>query len=430
MKHFIFALLLLFATQAVFGADCDCDDDPFSVATFNSFQISIAPFREERLNASIEYFANTTIDVLCVQELWDPVKRDAFIDGLKAEFPYSYYAPRVPGHENCTIGCGASELSPFVQCVNNSNCSSLPFKDFVQCAFKNCSDEFAELAPSCLGCLSFSNANETVLDRFQRCLNPLITSGNETQNGTKSNNTCEYFFGGWSDNVILSKYPFIATNYTLYDQSPLVAWTALYAKINDSEIGYANIFCTHLSADIPLIETEFANRDQSEQLTEFVKFQTEKTQGPIFIMGDFNSGPAGKNITAAWLNNYQILATEPGWKNLYVQNAKNVECTYCKTNPFVSGNESYLIDHIFGARSTNTCVVSVDRFATENIVTIENLNATYPLSDHYGVRASICKPNVTVPIQTDPIDKGEVNTASLLAMTVFPFIYSLFIFLQ
>jgi hypothetical protein len=73
-----------------YAQDCSCNNT-LQVATFNTLEIPITTARLERLDAQIKYFAGRAadIDILCLQELWEPVDRNAYIGNLSSIYPYN-----------------------------------------------------------------------------------------------------------------------------------------------------------------------------------------------------------------------------------------------------------------------------------------------------------------------------------------------------
>jgi hypothetical protein len=86
--------LLLLASLCVlsiaYAQDCSCNNT-LQVATFNTLLIPITTARQPRLDAQINYFKGRAadIDILCLQELWEPVDRAAYIGNLSSIYPYN-----------------------------------------------------------------------------------------------------------------------------------------------------------------------------------------------------------------------------------------------------------------------------------------------------------------------------------------------------
>lgn len=397
MKLFLILILWLASTQLIksqLEEECNCTET-LSVGTWNSFQIVIAPFKEERLEASIEYFKTAPLDIVCIQELWDPEERDQFIQELIDVFPYSYFAPQ-QNETECSQQCSEEETDPLIECLNTSCNNVTEMEEQMECAKENCEKELASLSESCQACISLKNAS-TILEGIEECV---VQDDFENEN-TKN---CRFLFDGWSDNLLLSKIPFEETDYLLYENNTVVAWTALYGKLNTSVFDTVHVFCTHLAADILLFDFEEQNEAQTRELIDYVSETIEDdTESPVLVIGDFNSGPEVGDSESRF-RSYDVILEETEWINLYLV-AGNVECTRCRDNPLVVFGRDEIIDLIWADNFENVCIVNSSRFAVEE--GIEILGAEIPLSDHYGVRAEICQGenNFRVP------EAEEVNAA-------------------
>jgi len=421
--------LLLIASLVFLCKGQNCSSSPLVVGTFNTQQIITANLRQERLNAQIQFFQQnaTNLEVLCLQELWDPTFRQAYIQYLNATFPYSYYPPNFPlNNTDCSAACTTSALQQTTACLSLQNCfQSNTFPDQINCAFGQCRSTFDNLGDSCKACLSVER-NIALSDNINNCVS---TGGNVRD--------CIRLFGGYTDNLILSRYPIIQTGYLQFQNSPFTETTVLYSKIQAPQ-GPVNVFCTHLlPANFRLVDFESVNRDQTQQMIQYINSVVQNTTEPIIAMGDFNSGPAIAPSSGSWENNY-ILFPNNGFQSALIVANSQPPCTYCTTNSRVNNllSQSTIIDHIF---VKNAQVLAAGLFANFGIVQVGN--QLVPLSDHYGVAASLCiTGNVTTTPSTNPstsviiispVQRPNVpSTASELvasiALAIFGMFWSLF----
>jgi len=383
MEHSNSLILILFlsvfAYSSVEGSTCNCSH-PFTVATFNTDQIFTSSDQNQRLNATVNFFKQPPqqdIDVLCLQELWDPNQRDAVISALNSTFPFSFHAPQFP--QKCN-GCTVNEITPLRECLDQNNCFNNVF-DIVKCLLDDCRHQFEHTSLDCQNCIHNLENTGDFRNRFNECLT-IQESGN-----------CTYLFGGWSDNLMLSKTPLLGTSFLLYHDSPLAEWTVLYAQVNVSTFHVpANIFCTHLSAQLPVINTIPDNANQIRQLISYIDTKVPNKTAPTFVMGDFNTGPAVDGLDGTAPQNFMIFV-DSGFESTLL-GANQTVCTFCgSSNPLAaeSTNQNWMIDHIFVNTQEHVCVVNATRFAdSNNLTTLSNGN-TIPLSDHYAVRATFCE---------------------------------------
>jgi endonuclease/exonuclease/phosphatase family metal-dependent hydrolase len=349
------------------------------VATLNTDQIILATLNEERLEATIQLFMQSNYVLGCVQELWDVNYRMQFIHGIHTKFPNSIMAPAAV--TNCTAGCTSSELDRIVQCLGAENCLALDGLELVTCFITHCRSVHDSLSHSCKSCLGIQTGID-INEKLSKC------AGFSDESST---NECVYLFGGESDVVLFSQLPFVAADYLHFTSSPVVDITVVYGQVvfNNQSV---HAFCTHLSADLPLINNQPENQAQVQQLVQYVRSKVPPGQLAI-IMGDFNNGPAiaSANIEGQWVQNYDILSS--AFNDVYVTSNNAPLCTTCSDNP-LNGLESKghnrIIDHIFVNKPSSGpgfCLQSASRWADQKVVAQDG---GYPVSDHYGVQASFC----------------------------------------
>jgi endonuclease/exonuclease/phosphatase family metal-dependent hydrolase len=354
------------------GQNCS---NPLQVATYNTLQIAFAPYKNRRLDGAIDYFQKHELDlsVLCLQELWDVDQRNEVINDLKSRYPYSYAAN--PIATNCAGGCSSAELKSIRDCIDENDCSLLS-SNLDECANSYCRAQLQSVGAACVTCLQ---SGESVLDIFRNLDNCL------SNDAIPANQTC-FAYEGQNDNLILSTIPFEATDTLYFSESPITVSAALYARLSTS-IGTTHVFCTHLlPADLPLFTFEQAiNTNQTNELLNWVNTKVTNTSEPILLLGDFNHGPN------EWPENSDALINQ-GYISAYIQ-AGNTNCTYCGSNPLAQGSDDLIIDHIY---LRNAYQVSTERFATYDDYNLESIDIPFidfdriPISDHYGVRASVC----------------------------------------
>jgi endonuclease/exonuclease/phosphatase family metal-dependent hydrolase len=270
----------------------------------------------------------------------------------------------------------------------------------------DCREEFANLDVECQSCFDLRSHDFDIERRFEECAAKQL-SGN-----------CTFLFDGWSDNLLLSKTPFLQTDFLLYTDSPLAQWTVLYAQVNTSTFSTpANIFCTHLSARLPIVDTSLANERQIRQLAQYIASKTNSSS-PVFVMGDFNTGPRTDGLDATRPENFNTFINA-GYNSVLLGLNQTI-CTYCGSeNPLAKSTTSqdWMIDHIFVPSQSDICTVSGIRIADNNTYVTLNNGDTSPLSDHYGVKASFCEGNFNLSPHTfDAIQALNPSYAERIAL--------------
>jgi len=403
MKVGLITFLLLGIISSSFGQSnlgnaatvcpgCTTNQDLLWVGTLNTEQIpTFSQYRDQRLQATVNFLNSDPIvanfDAMCIQELWATQRKQFLTQGVQQTFPYSFAAPSFSS--DCSFQCDGNNLDNFDSCFSDD-------------CFQNLGDIFSDNAWDCLG-NTCSNAFDNLDTDCQICVTAQDNSG--LQNGVKScrnltsnvvttAGTCTYLYGGNSDNVLLSKYPLIETNYLLYSTSPYVAATALHGKFVAGS-ATVNLFCTHLlPANIQPANFQSTNRAQVQELISWVNNITLPGEF-VVIAGDFNTGPETQNTDGEWPTNFQIFPAN-GLESTFLAYANPPTCSYCgaggnslASNPTigVEKGRDLLIDHVF-IRNNSACTAATGLFATSNIVNVDSKSV--PLSDHYGVFAAYC----------------------------------------
>jgi len=379
----LFSTLLCLAL--VWAQNCS---NPVQVGAYNLLQISFAPYKDRRLDAAIDYLNQVQdLSVLCIQELWSVDQRQEVITGLQGRYPHNHYAPAV--QSTCNGGCSRSELDNIRNCISDNDCS-LFSSNFKDCVYSNCQPQLESVGVSCATCLQAGDSVGDIFRNLDNCF---------SDDNANPADVC-YAYEGQSDNLLLSTTPFEVTDVLYFSESPITVTTALYGRLNTS-IGVTHVFCTHLlPADLPVFTFEnVTNYNQSIQLLDWVNSKVGNASEAVMILGDFNHGPN------YWPDNYDYVINS-GYIDAYTS-AGNTNCTYCDSNPLAMGDRSMIIDHIY---LKNARQVSSVRFGTFEEYNLESIDIPFidynriPISDHYGVRASVCE--------------GSSNSAGVLSRSI------------
>lgn len=394
----IFAILLILPSVIGQPEFCSCNR-PLQVATLNLLQIPFAPAKQERFPQQVGLVQSSPYDALCVQELWEASEKQQFISQVASKFPYSTSPPdKAP---NCSPDCSSDELDNLANCGGTLSCfEGMGAFDALSCIVDNCHDVFDDLSSECQLCLGLTSGF-SVSGKLEECAGQIPLGSDDDDD---IYNGCQWLYNGVSDSVLFSTIPFNQTGYYYFSISPVVVVSVAYGKIifNNQPV---NLFCTHLSAELPIINNRQPNAQQSSEIVSYIQSIAGANEA-IIIMGDFNHGPSvsATNVQEQWPEGFNTIQSA-GYPSTYTYlNPNSAECTFCSDNPLQSpihddndddddddsNNENWIIDHIYSNAPTPGifCALSASRFATERIVPLES--ESVPISDHYGVQASFC----------------------------------------
>eukprot|EP01013_Petalomonas_cantuscygni_P018555 TRINITY_DN35_c0_g1_i2.p1 TRINITY_DN35_c0_g1~~TRINITY_DN35_c0_g1_i2.p1 ORF type:complete len:823 (-),score=149.26 TRINITY_DN35_c0_g1_i2:578-3046(-) len=306
----------------------------FSVGTFNAaIAGAIAPLSTERVPFVSNVVQASPFQVLCLQEVFSTSAAATIQAAAATNYPYSYY----PETTVSSLGNQCQDAAALVglsTCVAAFNCTSSPDPLLQQqCAYANCVTEITALTSECFSCIG--NYGIDGLD-----LSTAITRCTGADGGGPA-----WFYEGRTGLMLLSKVPFDATNHTFYSEANIVRRGIITALVTLPGVGLTTVGCTQLQSNsvgtpwyLPregLTATSF----QTENLKQIAEMHSimasvaaqafaQWMYGPVFILGDFNTGPETKFADAAWSENYAALlqptAALPGlmgttpYTNLYV----------------------------------------------------------------------------------------------------------------
>jgi endonuclease/exonuclease/phosphatase family metal-dependent hydrolase len=172
--------------------------------------------------------------------------------------------------------------------------------------------------------------------------------------------------------------------------SALTTRSALHAKVKVGGLGEADLFCTHLAADLSNIlaypGTEYGSyiEEQNAQIQGLMQFAEEKSSTEhTILLGDMNTGP--DDIP----ENYQLF-TDAGYANAYVEANGESRCTFCNENTLISGDGEggVTIDHVL-TQTTATATATARVIDTTASIETSDGPTDHNLSDHYGVQVTL-----------------------------------------
>jgi hypothetical protein len=358
------------------------------------------------------------LDVLCLTDLSDNEIRDVVLPNLNSSV-WSTYHPPNPDQPGCRDACLDTSLDPNryppanqrIQACSLSlipnfgiSCSDLTGLAFQQCVIQFCPDlvsYYNEVNPQCSSCIFESVDGESVRDRTLKC--------SSVYNKTSAGN-CKYTNGGDVGELLLSRYPFVATDYrpfTLPSNPTLLANRGIvYGKIQTPSGQPVHLFCSSFQTSKTLgTNATIAEQMNLAQSREVLAYMQEKAQGEVAVlMASTGSGPAviaspTGPANAEWLFNFQTLANASKDALLSnigdnLQTAPVAACTFdCNNDTTLPGR---YVDHIFttgqGKSSAGIRLPLCHRrgglFLDQPFVRTNQ--GTVRASRHIGVRTDVC----------------------------------------
>ena len=373
---------------AVAACGCGSDDseDSIQVSTYNGgLAVGFVDYATQRSKGTADAVGALKNDILCVQEFWgaDDVAR------LKAatanSLPHTIFPAPQQEFISGVAPCTTSDLANLTACVERS-CACTPNDLLANCTLGNCLPQFFALPEKCSGCLQ---ANVGLVAAFG--LDAVIDMCTATETGT-------YAYDGSFGTGLLTKYDILEQQHVVMN-SHTNRRGLIYAKLR-TDVGDVHTFCTHLTAvfsDIPFPDEGSWEAEQAAQIDQLIAFVNQKAgnDGKVLVLGDMNTGPAGKNYSAEVAANYVKFAAG-GFTDVYIKDG-NEQCTFCSTNPLVGeGTPSVVIDHVFTRNLTGSASRVLEGTVNVSVTTpacggtpekTETVTTAY--SDHYGLQATL-----------------------------------------
>ncbi|GFO31989.1 hypothetical protein PoB_005849400 [Plakobranchus ocellatus] len=320
-------------------------------------------------------------DVICLQEYWFERDMEYLLEKVASKYPYHYSElhesigtltssrrkrifPKTP--------CNAADVMFFwlrvIPCSTISGClpaffTSLP--DGLTCAAAKCAPVFKAFDEDCLSCITLSATSiATMLDACK----PEGFTYNNRLNGAGL--------------MLLSKHEIMNASFTEYFPGKELTIQRSFIEAEIKDLG--TVTCSHFSAAFPYYfeyDLDFDNYAQ-QQRAEMSVIHNRYASRDHIMLADFNTGPqvetaatADRILTGEAPGNYQQWL-DNGYNTTYMSD--DGRCTFCNENPLVDVSNN-AIDYVMFKGSSYTASPSQ-----------RTLDKSPPLSDHYGVRRTIC----------------------------------------
>jgi len=380
-KHSLVAL----ATVLALGTGCSDDDannnnntpTELTAVTFNGgLARGFVDYADDRAQHVSDAVAALDVDLVCVQEIWQPEHVDMLGTAAQTTLPNQLFLEPLPDDNPGEPACpaDATEVQALETCARD-NCSAALPDDLADCVLGNCFAEFSAISVECNQCIA-ANVGGTIDDAFTAC--------------TESSQA--YAYGGAFGIGILTREAVTTSDSSVF-ASTFNRRAVLYAELETGALGTVHVFCTHLTAIFSSIPwpkpTGSWQEEQLLQITEMRDYIDEKAGvgGTVIVLGDFNTGPGGSDWVQEYETNFDALAD--GFTVPFLD-SPNAVCTFCDTNPLNGGidhDTSVLIDHILVRNFAGTTDAMRVLDGPLNI-TVDGTPVETTYSDHYGVQVA------------------------------------------
>jgi hypothetical protein len=386
-----------------------------------------SPFLWERmmtLASALPSLLENDLDVVCLNDLTEPFIRNIALENVLNNPAWHVYQPAPLAQPGCAQACFEEPLPSdpdyppiglWASWCSSHNVTFLGHScqefanglEYQQCLLQVCPQllPFAGTRnPTCGYCLEDDRSpSETTEGRVSRC-----TSSYDPDSASQ----CRFALGGEAAGTLISRYPFIATEYHPFTEPASSAQPGLtnrgitYGKVQ-SPHGPVHLFCGNMATTASGMNpaaAESLNAAQSQEVLEYIR---AKANGEMAVfMADTGSGPAVASspwgpVQAKWPTSFATLQTE--LSDALLDNLDDgslplpaASCTHgCNTS--APGTGSY-VDHIMTS-GQGTPDPSRPRyksnlqhrrgglFFTSNVV--PTWQGPTRLSDHFGVRTDI-----------------------------------------
>jgi endonuclease/exonuclease/phosphatase family metal-dependent hydrolase len=360
-------------------------------ASFTTYNVGLArgfvDYASDRTQPVADAVAQLDSDVVCMQEAWvhqdnqggwSTAQIDTIVDAATETYPHSYVEVTQSTSEDVAT-CNDDDTGPMEACVA-ANCEGVSNDNLASCALNNCGTEFNNLSSDCQSCIS-TNLGGSIDEIIGACTGNVGGSA--------------YSYGGHNGLLMLSKHEMTNTEFISLD-SAVVQRAVLHASVDIPEFGSADVYCTHLQADLSgsltyptdgmFASYEEEQAAQIDAINDYID-QTAQTDN-VVLMGDMNTGPAVGGLSASFPDNYAKFGAA-GFSNAYADQGEP-ECTYCGSNTLNSGDSQIAIDHVLTNFTTEVDVAGTVRVLDETqTITTDEGDLEMNLSDHYGVTTTL-----------------------------------------
>ena len=370
-------------------AGCAEDDKPadrLSVVSFNAgLAFGYVAEASARVDPIIGALSELDADVVCLQELWveqtpEGAWESPTIERILAEtsgtFEHSYWSRTTAPADSSPVGCSVEEAEPLEACAT-ANCGDVPPENLADCVLADCVDEFMGTSTGCQSCMA-ANLGQP-LDAIIGACKGVTQSG--------------IVFDGHNGLALLSRLPLTQTEIRELDYA-LTARSVLRGAVELGSGATADVLCTHIAADLsgsidyPEDGSFTSFPEENRAQTDAVLGFAAELEGPVFLAGDFNHGPAENGGRAEIPESYTAVLGA-GFTDPVIDTGRS--CTFCDSNTLIdaTGDSGKIIDHVYVPDGVNVEAAAVVLDATVDVTGTAGDPITTHLSDHFGVRVDV-----------------------------------------
>ncbi len=327
------------------------------VVTFNAgLAAGAVPYATERVPLIVDALKKLDAELLCLQEVWTDADATALVDGLKAQYPFSF-REKTEDTSTPTVRCADLTAVLALSTCRDQKCTPSGIGASA-CVAGPCKTEYDALTNACKLCLAGNTGNPL----------PCAIGGAK-----------DFVYDGRNGLLLLSKVALKDAKYTPFE-------TILIKRgVITAGVGSLQVQCTHLPADlgaVPYPQGKYTSWTTEHAGATDALVKTAAS-GCNLLLGDLNTGAAEGTLVGELPDNFKAFAAAG-----YSESWASPACTWCKDNPLTGSADDRRIDHILLKGCSKTA--SYTR-VLDGEVSLERGGKTVKtrLSDHYGLRAEL-----------------------------------------
>ncbi|KAK3730231.1 hypothetical protein RRG08_034976 [Elysia crispata] len=355
-----------------------------TVTTFNAGLTPAIDDYPSRLKRQPAALLKEDADVICVQEYWFENDLAHMLKAVSSKYAYhfsplhtsiSYFPTLSRKYFFPETACNFADVVHLywrvLPCARSRGCVPLLLQSPIEamyCAVSKCAYFFKTLSEDCLSCISLT---ATSLPSLIDACKPVYYAYNNSLNGPGL--------------VLLSKQEILSAEY--HDFFPGRELTLQRGFIEAEIKDLGTVVCSHFSAIFPYYfeyDLDFANYVQQQQ-AEMAVIQSRFQSRDHILLADFNTGP---QVETASSEDRVLKGKAPQNFQMWIAGGYNVtyleddgRCTSCRDNP--------IFDNYIHPNSVIDYVMFKGDYTAQKAE--RTLDESPPLSDHYGVRQTLCK---------------------------------------
>ncbi|KAK3730232.1 hypothetical protein RRG08_034977 [Elysia crispata] len=355
-----------------------------TVTTFNAGLTPRIDDYPSRLKRQPTALLKEDADVICVQEYWFENDLAHMLKAVSSKYAYHFsplhtsisYLPtlsrkRIFPETACDPADAAYFYLRVLPCALFRGCVPLflqSLQEGLSCAAAKCGVLFKTFSEDCISCISLT---VTSLSALIDACKPVTNGYNNRLNGPGL--------------ALLSKQEILSAEYRDFFPGRELTLQRGFIEAEIKDLG--TVVCSHFSAIFPYYfeyNLDFANYVQQQQ-AEMAVIQSRFQSRDHILLADFNTGP---QVETASSEDRVLKGEAPQNFQMWIAGGYNVtyleddgRCTFCRDNPVVDSNihPNNVIDY----------VMFKGDYTAQNAQ--RTLDESPPLSDHYGVRQTLCK---------------------------------------